>query len=114
MLEIERELVRDTIVAMCIEKNWQLLALHVRSNHVHLVIFADRDPGRLMSDLKARASRELTKAGYSDSTRRRWTRHGSTKHLFNEAAVAEKIHYTLYEQGVPMSFYDGTKEPRTK
>jgi REP element-mobilizing transposase RayT len=104
-----REVVRDAIVALAREKGWPLLAVHVRSNHVHLVIGGDRDPGRLMSDLKARASRELTRAGFEDADRRRWTRHGSTLHLFTTAEVDEKVEYTLYRQGKPMAFYDGRK-----
>jgi hypothetical protein len=55
----------------------------VRSNHVHVVVAVDRDPGRVMSDIKAHASRALTRAGFDDATRKRWTRHGSMLHLFD-------------------------------
>ena len=105
----EREIVRDAIVELCREKGWRLLAVHVRSNHVHVVVAAERDAGRVMSDMKAGASRALTRAGFDDSARKRWTRHGSTLHLFDEATVADKIDYTLNRQGAPMAFYDGTK-----
>jgi REP element-mobilizing transposase RayT len=37
----EREVVRDAIVALCREKGWRLMALHVRTNHVHVVIGVD-------------------------------------------------------------------------
>jgi REP element-mobilizing transposase RayT len=109
-----RDIVRDAIVSIAREKGWQLLAVHVRSNHVHVVISADRDPGRLMGDLKARASRDLTRAGFENADRRRWTRHGSTRHLFTTEEVEQKVEYTLDEQGTPMSVYDGRNEPRTK
>jgi len=112
--ENARVIVRDAIVAHCREKNWTLLALHVRTNHVHVVISAEREPGRLMSDLKACASRELNRSG-TDANERRWTRHGSTRHLFDDVAVAAAVAYTLDEQGPPMAVYDPrTKEPRTK
>lgn len=65
-----------------------------------------------MSDLKARASRDLTRAGFETANRRRWTRHDSTKHLFREEEVAAKIRYTLDEQAPRMSWY--AKEPRTQ
>ncbi len=110
----EREIVRDAIITLCLEKGWRLLAVHVRSNHVHVVMAANRDPGRIMSDLKVRASRDLSRAGFDDPTRRRWTRHGSTLHLFDDATVADKIDYTLNRQGSPMALYDGTIEPHTK
>ena len=109
-----REVVRDAVVALAQEKGWRLLAMHVRSNHVHVVIWAERDPGRLMSDLKARASRELTAAGFENAQRRRWTRHGSTRHLFTNEEVEKKIKYTLDEQGTPMAVYDGRNERRAK
>jgi REP element-mobilizing transposase RayT len=112
-----RDLVRDAIVTLANEKGWHLLAVHVRSNHVHIVIESDRDPSRLMSDLKARASRDLTRAGFENVERKRWTRHGSTRHLFAIAEVEQKVRYTLDEQGTPMAVYDGrkvdVKEPRT-
>jgi hypothetical protein len=64
-----RTIVRDAIIDISTEKHWDLLALHVRTNHVHVVIRADREPGRLMSDLKARASRDLNRAELDPSHR---------------------------------------------
>ncbi len=109
-----RAIVRDSIVELCQKKDWKLLALHVRTNHVHVVVSADREPGRLMSDLKARASRDLNRSG-TDTNLKRWTRHGSTRHLFDEDSVVAAVAYTLDEQGPPMAVYDPrTNEPRTK
>jgi REP element-mobilizing transposase RayT len=107
--ETARTVVRDAIVGLCAEKDWTLLALHVRTNHVHSVICAERDPRRLMSDLKSRASRDLNRAG-TDSSAKRWTRHGSTRHLFDEASVAAAVAYTLDEQGSPMAVHDPRRQ----
>jgi REP element-mobilizing transposase RayT len=112
MASAEREIVCKAIVQLAKDRGWMLLAAHVRTNHVHLVVSAERDPNRIMSDLKARASRELTAAGFDHVERRRWTRHGSTRHLFCEDEVEAKIHYTLDEQGERMAWY--AQEPRTK
>jgi REP element-mobilizing transposase RayT len=112
MSAAERDIVCRAIVELSEDRGWQLLAAHVRSNHVHVVVKADRDPGRLMSDLKGRASRDLTLAGFGDVDRKRWTRHGSTQHLFREEEVEAKIRYALDEQGERMSWY--CKEPCTK
>jgi REP element-mobilizing transposase RayT len=106
----ERSVVRDAIAGLCQRRGWRLLAVHVRTNHVHVVIEANGDAGRVMSDMKARASRELTRAGFDDATRRRWTRHGSTLQLFNAATVADKIDYTLNRQGTMMAHYDGRSD----
>jgi len=107
----EREIVCRAIVDLAHEKGWRLFAAHVRRNHVHVVVTADREPGRILSDVKARASRELTRAGFDTSARRRWTRHGSTRHLFDEEHVATAIRYTLDGQGERMAWY--APEPRT-
>ncbi len=106
----QRRIVLDGLVSLCREKAWTLHAAHVRSNHMHLVVTADREAGRLMSDLKARASRDLTRAGFDFVGRTRWTRHGSTRHLFDMAAVADKIDYTLNEQGQRMACYDAREQ----
>ncbi len=114
----ERAIVCKAIVQLAKDRGWNLLAAHVRSNHVHVVISAERDAGRLMSDLKGRASRDLTLAGFDNATRRRWTRHGSTQHLhlFREEEVEAKIRYTLDAQGERMAWYDWRtqQEPRTE
>jgi REP element-mobilizing transposase RayT len=112
MSAAEREVVCKAIVDLAEERGWRLLAVHVRSNHVHVVVSAEREPGRIMSDLKARASRDLTRAGFDGVERRRWTRHGSTKHLFTDDQVEAKIRYTLDAQGERMAWY--AQEPRTK
>ena len=111
MSSAEREIVCQAIVELARDRGWQLWAVHVRTNQVHVVVSADRDPGRIMSDMKARASRNLTKAGFDNAERRRWTRHGSTLHLFREDEVEARIHYTLDEQGERMACHE---EPRTK
>lgn len=104
---LRRTIVRDAIVGLAAEKEWRLWALHVRSNHVHVVVSADREPGRLMSDMKARASRELNRLGIDHAGRMRWTRHGSTRYLFEWPAVEASIRYTLDEQGERMAYFDG-------
>jgi len=72
------------------------------------ILVVDDDPGgrRL-----TRAT--LTRAGFDNAERRRWTRHGSTKHLFRPEEIQDKINYTLNQQGERMAYYDA-QEPRTK
>lgn len=109
----EREIVCKAIIDLATDRGWDLLAVHVRSTHVHVVISTEeRDPGRTMSDIKARASRDLNRGGFDSPERKRWTRHGSTRYLFRDEDVEAKIRYTLDEQGERMAWY--AKEPRTK
>jgi REP element-mobilizing transposase RayT len=83
-------------------KGWTLHAVHVRTNHVHLVVTADGPPERILNDFKSAASRRLNKAFPAERERTRWTRHGSTRYLWTEGVVAEKVRYVLDEQGEPM------------
>jgi REP element-mobilizing transposase RayT len=101
-------LVRDAIVAECRFRGWQLLALHVRSNHVHMVVAADREPEFVMRSCKGHASKCLNKAGLDAADRKRWTTHGSTIYLWKAETVAQKVDYTFHGQGDPMAVFDGS------
>jgi REP element-mobilizing transposase RayT len=103
--ERRRSIVRDAIVEECRFRNWSLLALHVRSNHVHLVVSADRVPEFVMRACKSHASKRLNEAGLDNADRKRWTAHGSTQYLWTEDAVVEKADYTLHQQGEKMAVY---------
>jgi len=98
-----RAIVCEAIVQDCQFRGWQLRAVHVRSNHVHLVVSADRDPDDVVKSCKTNASKFLNRAGFEDSNRKRWATHGSTLYLWSEEAVADKIDYTLNRQGEPMA-----------
>ncbi|MGH2524913.1 MAG: transposase, partial [Anaerolineales bacterium] len=58
-----REVVLKTIQEVCAHRGWSLLAAHVRSNHVHVVVQAVAKPEKVMNDFKAYASRRLNEAG---------------------------------------------------
>ena len=105
--ELRRKIVCEAIVEECQFRRWNLLALHVRSNHVHLVVTADREPEFVMRSCKAHASKRLNEAGLDDSDRKRWTRHGSTRYLWSEDAVVAAVDYTLNHQREPMAVYAG-------
>ncbi|MCI0640513.1 MAG: transposase [Gemmataceae bacterium] len=100
-----RQVVLATIQEVCRHRRWRLLACHVRTVHVHVVVAADAPPEKILNDFKAYASRRLTEAGYENKERKRWTRHGSTKYIWDEEYLRNAIHYTLYEQGEPMETY---------
>jgi REP element-mobilizing transposase RayT len=100
-----RRVVLATILDVCRHRGWRLVACHVRSNHVHLVVQADAPPEKVMNDCKAYASRRLSEAGFDDRSRRRWTRHGSTKYLWSEDSLHNAVDYVLNRQGDQMETY---------
>ena len=63
MDERRRQAVLAAILEHCSDRHWDLLAAHVRTNHVHLVVEAEARPERIMNDLKSYASRWLNRLG---------------------------------------------------
>jgi REP element-mobilizing transposase RayT len=104
--ESRRRIVLQTIVEVCGYRQWVLLAAHVRSNHVHCVIHAILQPEQIMNTIKSYASRHLNKANLDGDRVNRWTRHGSTRYLWNEAEVEATIQYVVNEQGLPMAVFE--------
>jgi REP element-mobilizing transposase RayT len=99
-------IVLDSITKTSIHRKWNLLAVHVRSTHVHVVIGALDNPEKIMNALKSYASRALNEAGYDNSEHKRWTRHGSTRYVWQAEELANAIQYVLHEQGEPMVVYE--------
>jgi REP element-mobilizing transposase RayT len=97
-----RRVTLDAVREIAERKGWELHAVHVRSNHVHLVVTAAGAPERVMNDAKAAASRRLNKAFPDERDRTRWTRHGSTRYLWSGESVTETVEYVLDRQGDPM------------
>jgi len=98
------DLPRRTIVRATIRKHagiraWDLIALNVRSNHVHVVLACPCSPEKAMGELKAWCSRRLRESGAIEGDVRVWTRHGSTRHLFDPQAVSSAIGYVTDGQG---------------
>lgn len=87
----------------CEYRQWQVHAIHVRTNHVHAVIAAQESPERILNDLKAYATRKLKQADSQDI--KRWTRHGSSRYLFEQESISAAIAYVRNEQGEPMAVY---------
>lgn len=97
-----RQVVRETIVEHCAFRQWELVALNVRSNHVHLVVRSDQTPAATASRLKARATRVLRERGLVAAGRAVWTERGSGRYLWDEAAIRAAARYVLEGQGADL------------
>src|SRR5215470_8580668 len=104
--EPRQAVVLRTIREVAAHRGWKLWAVHVRTNHVHIVVTAACKPEKVMSDLKAWASRRLREAFGEDADRDRWTQHGSTRYLWDVASLDGAIVYVLDEQGDRMACFD--------
>ena len=85
-----------------------LLAAHVRTNHVHVVLEAEMPPERLMNDLKSYASRCLNQLRFEDPTRKLWARHASTRWLWKGEDVSAAVRYLIDAQGEAMAVFEST------
>jgi REP element-mobilizing transposase RayT len=109
--EVRRQVVLRTIKEVAAYRRWKLWAVHVRSNHVHVVITATCKPEKVVVDLKAWCSRRLREACHESSDRDRWTQHGSTRYLNDEDSFNATVKYVIDDQGEPMELYDSRREP---
>ena len=106
LLDFEsRAVVLQALQEVCLHRSWGLLAAHVRTNHVHVVVEAEVRPEKIMSDFKSYASRAVNRLGHDGSDRKRWARHGSTRWLWKDQHVQEAIRYVGEEQGEPMAVF---------
>jgi REP element-mobilizing transposase RayT len=103
--QTRREAVLLALAERSRNRGWNLLAAHVRTNHVHVVIAADVAPERIMNDLKSYASRYLNRLGIDTPDRKRWARHGSTRWLNERDEVSAAVQYVAEKQGEPMAVF---------
>jgi REP element-mobilizing transposase RayT len=55
----ERAVVEATIAEHCRTRGWELHAVNCRTNHLHVVVTADRDPDQVRAQFKAWCTRRL-------------------------------------------------------
>ena len=103
-----RNVVLQAILELCKYRNWTAHSVHVRSNHVHVVVAGQQKPERIMRDIKVCATKAIKKVGVMDAEKY-WTRHGSTKYLWTKEQLQVAIEYVKNGQGKMMA-YGGTKD----
>jgi len=86
-----RAIVEKQIREVIAYRGWMLHAINVRTNHIHLVVTANRDPETVMEQLKAWCSRRLSE--YLGRKQKWWTEHGSTKWINDDEYLNNAIHY---------------------
>ena len=95
----QRQQVLESLLEVCRHRNWDAYAVHVRFNHVHAVISAHAKPEKIMNDFKSYATRRL-KDGYKNILPGKlWTRHGSTRYLWQENELTDAVNYVCHGQG---------------
>jgi len=86
----------------CKTRKWRLWAINVRTNHLHSVVTATRDPDTVLNAFKANATRKMKGSGCWQSGNTPWVKNGSKRRLWNEHDLIEAMVYVEYEQGEPL------------
>ena len=93
-----RTAVEDAIREACAFREWPVVALAVRTNHVHLVRGTDEEPSRVLNALKSRTTRVLRERELVAQDALVWARGGSKRILWDDDALEATIRYVLYGQ----------------
>jgi REP element-mobilizing transposase RayT len=102
----QRPVVENAIREVCEHRGYKLLAINVRTNHVHTVVSAQVEPEPIPLAFQAYATRKLREAGLMPRDVTPWSRHGSTPYLWKERHVERAIDYVLNGQGDELPSFD--------
>lgn len=93
-----RVCVEQTIREVANYRGWEIRALSVQTNHVHVVVNAEATPERVMSDFKAYSTRRLREAHLLPTNATVWGSHGSTRYLKTAESVQAACQYVAENQ----------------
>ncbi len=103
-----REIVLKAILQVCGHRGWVAHAVHVRSNHIHIVVSGKENPEKMMVSFKAYATRAIKKNSNNQAIfRKYWSQHGSTKYLWTKECLVSTVDYVKNRQGKIMSLWVG-------
>jgi len=107
---LAESLLRRTVLEAIIEvshfRDWPLLALHIRTSHLHGVVDC-ANAESVLRDWKSYSTRALRRLPGELPCRHYWTRGGNSSAPKYEAAIHTAIHYVLAQQGEPLEHYRG-------
>ena len=94
-----RSAVEAGIRETCKIREWELKAINVRTNHVHVVVSASGKPDPIRIAFKANATRKMRENKSWLNMHSPWAEKGSNRYLWTERSVERGIDYTLNGQG---------------
>jgi REP element-mobilizing transposase RayT len=95
----QRKTIERAIKDLCERRKWVRWAVNARTNHVHAVVTADRDPELVLNAVKAEATRKMREDGCWNNVDRPWAKGGSKPRVWTHKELIAAIDYVLYDQG---------------
>jgi REP element-mobilizing transposase RayT len=110
-----RSVVELAIRDHCRIRGWALLALSVRTTHVHVVVncHGRASPEKAMAEFKSWGTRRLVAAGRAAKGERLWTDHGSTRWINHGNGLMLAVGYVTNGQDSAERFEQEAREQKT-
>jgi hypothetical protein len=94
----QREAVDESIRTTCRLHEWPVMALNVRTNHVHIVLGGEEFEPGLLVVLKKEATKTLRSLSLVAADAPVWSRGGSRRILVGERSIDTAVDYVLNRQ----------------
>ena len=101
-----RSIVEAAIREVCSFREWSLIAVHVRTNHVHVISSGTSGGRKMLNDFKSYSTRKLRESGRWVYQHSPWVDKGSCRSLWTEAHVGAAANYVINGQGGPLPEFD--------
>ncbi|MCX7121904.1 MAG: transposase [Gammaproteobacteria bacterium] len=104
----QRNTVLKSIVETCKYNNWNLMAVNVLINHVHIVLQSELSSQKTMGKIKCYGTKDLKKF-HSELYGREhfWARSGSTKNIWQPEGVFQRLYYVVRgQENSSVLYYD--------
>lgn len=101
-LKLSAAMIASVLAAIrevCATRKWELVSANVRSNHVHVLVKAGAEAGKVLGDFKRYATRRLRTEKLLSAEQPVWTDGGSTRYVWNHASLNRIDRYIRKEQG---------------
>ena len=103
----QRACVRKAIVETCALRGWKLFALNIRTNHIHIVVWApDKKPELVLNAFKANSTRVMRERREWSQDFSPWADKGSNRYLWTLASRATAVNYVRDNQGDELPEFD--------
>jgi REP element-mobilizing transposase RayT len=103
----QRDCVEKAIRETCDIRQWQLHAVNVRTNHVHVVVsIGEKKPEIALNAFKSNATRKMRENNCWHSERSPWVDKGSKRYLWTERSVELATDYVINRQGDKLPSFD--------
>lgn len=102
----ERICVLKSVKEVCDYRGYDLLAVNIRTNHLHAVVSANMNPDKIANDFKAYATRRLREAKLVELGKIIWSRGKSGRYLWKPKHVELAVEYVLFGQGDEIPAFD--------